>query len=369
MPGFRPRLEGIETCVHGGPDYREMEAMGISLEEVADFSVNCNPLGPPPGVRAAAERASWDRLPDSQATALLNALAGLLGVGRANIVAGSGSVELIRFLALACFGPGDIVAVPQPTFGEYETSLRIAGATVITPRALESGGFELDTASLARLLKNGPGGQPLRGIFLCNPNNPTGTYLNQNQVEMLLNALPDGLLVLDEAYIPFVEVPWNSLDLLDRGNLVVLRSMTKDYALGGLRLGYAVGPVRLMEVLRSVLPPWNVNAVAQEAGLLALADPGYPARCLPAIAEARDCLMAGLAGLGLRVWPSRTNYFLVEVGDAPGFRRSLLREGFLVRDSTSFGLPSYVRISARTLPECRRLVETAGRLLSRGTRP
>ncbi len=364
MPRFRPHLDGLEICVHGGPDRGELEALGISLEEVVDFSVNCNPFGPPPSVRAAAERACWERLPDSQTTALRKALAALLGVGPGNIVAGNGSAELIRFLSLTFFGPGDTVAIPQPTFGEYETSLCIAGIAAMIVPTQASNGFRLDVADLAQLLK---AERQIRGLFLCNPNNPTGAYLSREEVERLLDALPDGLVILDEAYMPFVDGAWSSLHLLRRGNLVVLRSMTKDYALGGLRLGYAVGPEALMDVLRRVLPPWNVNAIAQEAGLLALEDPGYPARCLPDIAEARDYLMAGMSDMGLQVLTSRTNYFLVEVGDAPAFRRSLLREGFLVRDCASFGLPSYIRISARTMPECRRLIEASRRLLAHRT--
>ncbi|MDO8689683.1 MAG: histidinol-phosphate transaminase, partial [Dehalococcoidia bacterium] len=326
--------------------------------------VNCNPFGPPPVVLPAAERANWERLPDSNATALRKSLSQLLGVDPACVVAGSGSVELIRFLALACFGPGDTVVVPQPTFGEYEISLRIAGATVLAPREPGLDRRDVSVESLERLLRDSTGGRLTRGIFLCNPNNPTGTYLSREEVKRLLDALPDGLVILDEAYLPFVNGAWRSLDLLDRGNLVVLRSLTKDFALGGLRLGYAVGPESLMDVLRRALPPWNVNAVAQEAGVLALQDPGYPERCRPAITESRDYLMAELTALGLRVLPSRTNYFLVEMEGARNFRRDLLQEGFLVRDCNSFGLPSYIRISARTLPESRRLIEAAGRLLT-----
>ena len=355
----RPNVQSLMPCSHGGPDLTELAGLGLSPEDLLDFSVNCNPFGPPPGVKAAAERASWERLPDSQSTGLRQALAAALGVTRASIVIGNGSVELIRCLSLAFFGPGDAVVVAGPTFGEYETSLLIAGATPTHYRAPQQEGFRPDPGVLAGLLSEA------RGLFLCNPNNPTGVYLSREEIAAVARAATESLLVLDEAYMPFVEGAWNSLELLERGNVMVLRSMTKDYALGGLRLGYAVGAEPLMDALRKVLPPWNVNAVAQEAGLLAVEDPGYPARCLPAIIDARDYLVAALGSLGLSPLPSRTNFFLVEVGDAPSFRRALLREGFLVRDCTSFGLPSHVRISARTLPECERLVEAVRRVLAR----
>lgn len=355
----RPNVQWLKACPHGGPDLAELEELGLSPEDILDFSVNCNPFGPPPGVKAALEKAAWERLPDPQATRLRQALAAALGVKPANIVVGNGSVELIRFLALAFFGPEDTVVISAPTFGEYETSVRIAGATPLLRLEPEEEGFRPNAEVLAWFLRG-----EARGLFLCNPNNPTGVYLSREEVEGMVKAASESLLVLDEAYVPFVEGAWNSLGLLGLGNLVVLRSMTKDYALGGLRLGYAVGPEPLMEVLRRVLPPWSVNALAQEAGLLALEDPDYLARCLPAILEARDYLAAELVGLGLRPLPTRANFFLVEVGDAPSFRQALLREGLLVRDCASFGLPRYVRIAARTLPECQRLVEAVGRLLA-----
>lgn len=355
----KPNLRDLAPCPHGGPDLRELEEMGLPPDRVQDFSVNCNPFGPPPAVKDAAERAVWDRLPDPHVTRLRQALAAALGVRPANIVAGNGSVELIRFVALAFFGPGDPVAIAGPTFGEYETSLRIAGVTIVACQATEAEGFRPDLGALSRVLSRA------KGLFLCNPNNPTGVLLSVEEIEGLARSAGEGLLVLDEAYMPFVDGGWDSLALMERSNLIVLRSMTKDFALGGLRLGYAVGPEPLMETLRKVLPPWSVNALAQEAGVLAMEDRGYPARCLPAIIEARDYLMRELAALGLRPCPSRANFFLLEVGDATSFRKTLLKEGFLVRDCASFGLPRHVRISARTMPECRQFVQAVRSVLAR----
>lgn len=312
-------------------------------------------------MKEALERLVWDRLPDPQAAQLRKALAMRLGVEPENIVVGNGSAELIRFLAMALFEPGDAVVIPQPTFGEYEPSACIAGATLLMPRAREEEGFRPDLEGLLRLLTNGIGGLDAgpkpAGIYLCNPNNPTGVYLSRNEVEDILDALPNGVVILDEAYVPFVHEPWSSLDLVKRGNLVILRSMTKDFALGGLRLGYAVGPERIVQTVQQMLPPWNVNSLAQEAGLLALEDWGYPARCLPSILEASDYLVAELRALELDTLPSRTNFFLANVGDACAFRRFLLKNGCMVRDCTSFGLPEYIRIAARTLPESKRLIE------------
>jgi histidinol-phosphate aminotransferase len=278
------------------------------------------------------------------------------------ITVGNGSVELIRFLALACFGPQDPVVIAEPTFGEYRVSLEIAGARPLPFWAAVRDGFRFDIGKLGHFLVS----QGARGLFLCNPNNPTGAYLSRSQLESLSDASPECLLVLDEAYLSFVEEPWDSLSLLERGNLVLLRSLTKDYALGGLRLGYALGPPALMRALRTVLPPWSVNSLAQEAGILALRDQGHLARSRRAIAQAKEYLLGELRRLGLAPLPTATNFLLVPVGDASAFRLALLRQGILVRDCTSFGLPEHIRISLRTLPECQRLVAAMRRVLRAG---
>ena len=180
-------------------------------------------------------------------------------------------------------------------------------------------------------------------VFLCNPNNPTGQYLGREVVRELLRRLPDGLLVLDEAYVGFVSAPWRSLDLLDEGNLLVLRSMTKDYALAGLRLGYAVAGEEIARVLAAVAPPWNVNAAAQAAGLAVLEEGGdYLAGFRGELQRAKRFLVEGLSALGLDVLPSETHYFLVRVGDGARLRAALLERGMLVRPTCA---PQYYRIA------------------------
>jgi len=217
---------------------------------------------------------------------------------------------------------------------------------------LEKTNFQLNIAETANLIqKHGP-----KGIFLCNPNNPTGQYLSKKEVEQIISMAEDSLVILDEAYIAFTENAWKSLNLIDSGNLIVLRSMTKDYALAGLRLGYAVAAEPVISVLKRVRPPWNVNSVAQKAGVLALKADAYIGKCGKNIAEAREFLMKELTNLGLPPLPSQTNFFLVKVGNAAEFRQALLKRRILVRDCASFGLPDYIRLAPRSLSECQRLV-------------
>ena len=149
-------------------------------------------------------------------------------------------------------------------------------------------------------------------------------------------------------------------------NLLVLRSMTKAHALGGLRLGYAVGHPHIIEALVTVRPPWNVNALAQAAGIAALEDQAHLAQCLAQLAQAKTALLHGIRDLGLEPVPSSTHFFLVKVGDPTTLRRALLQRGILVRDGTSFGLPTYMRVATRRPEEnARFLAALAHRLPAR----
>ena len=173
------------------------------------------------------------------------------------------------------------------------------------------------------------------------------------------------MLILDEAYLTFVDNPWSSLGMVERDNLLVLRSMTKDYALAGLRLGYGVANKDIIDTLSRIRPPWNVNAVAQQAGIIALNEEKYVKECQTKIREAKEYLVTELSRLNLSPLPSEASFFLVKVDNSSEFRRRLLAQKMLVRDCTSFGLPGYIRIAPRTLPECQRLIEAIKKIRGR----
>ena len=170
----------------------------------------------------------------------------------------------------------------------------------------------------------------------------------------------------DEVVTAVVDGSWSSIGLVSRGNVVIVRSMTKDYALAGLRLGYAVAHEEIINALRRVCPPWNVNVVAQKAGVVALEDADYLEQCQLETTKAKRFLMGELDRIGFTLVPSSANYFLVKVTNAQDFRSALLRHGILVRDCTSFGLPQYIRIAARTMPECQRLITTIEAMKDKG---
>jgi histidinol-phosphate aminotransferase len=361
---LRPRraFARLGAVPHGGLDANELAGLGIDPAGVLDFSVSTNPFMPPPGTKELLSAVPVERYPDSSSTVLRRKLSERLGVPAGNIVVGSGTTELIRLLAGVYLRRGDTALVLEPTYGEYEAAVRLAGARVLKHRAAEKDNFSPDIAAMAGLVAaRRPG-----AVFICHPNNPTGRYFSCREIEILLENLGDGLLVLDEAYVAFVEKSWNSIPLTDRGNVVVLRSMTKDYGLPGLRLGYAVARREIVAGLRPALPPWNVNIAAQELGAAMLEKDEYLEQSLRRVREAARFLAGELSRLGFTVLPSDAHYFLVKVGDAAACRRSLLEHGCLVRDCTSFGLPAHVRIAPRALPECRKLVDAFAELLKEG---
>jgi histidinol-phosphate aminotransferase len=348
-----PHIVKLKPDKHGGLNYAELKKYHIEPNEVTDFSVCTNPFGPPAGIRQAIKRVKIDQYPDSDATELIDLLAKKTGVTAANIVAGSGTTELIRLVTQAYLGLKDRVLIPQPTYAEYETASKIAGARVIIHRLAEKENFRLNIEKTLDLVKKH---QP-KVIFICNPNNPTGQFLNEEEVGKILNMAAESLIILDEAYIRFTGKNPDSAGLIKKGNLIIIRSMTKDYALPGLRLGYALAGEPIITALKKIKPPWNVNSSALLAGSYVLQSEDHFEDQINKLNKIRNYLIDELKAMGLVPLPTEANFFLVKVRNASSMRNALLRRGILVRDGASFGLPDYIRIATRTLPECRRLID------------
>ncbi len=351
MDFFRPNLSCPAPVTHGALDFAELERVGLNPDDVLDFSVNSNPFGPSPLVRAAIAKIPLDRYPDRECLALRHALAYKLGVSTEQIVVGNGTAELIWLAAFAFLKAGEDVLILGPTFGEYERSVRLMSANPVKWNALPMTGFTFDVAEITRMLDNAD----FRATFLCNPNNPTGQILPPETILSWANAHPRTLFIVDEAYLSFVPGQRSVAPTL-LPNLLVLRSMTKDYALAGLRLGYALGDERLIQALAAVRPAWNVNGLAQAAGLAALTDENYYQTTLAQLCEEKGFLQNGLIALGFPPVPSQTHFFLLPAQNAARFRHDLLPRGILVRDCTSFGLPEFIRISTRTRKQNQRLL-------------
>lgn len=357
----KPEIAKVKACAHGGINYAELRAMGLAPEKVLDFSVCSNPFPPPSRVKKILNTVPVEQYPDSEATELRQRLSEKLGVTPDNILVGSGVMELIRLIALAYFRHEDKVLILEPTFGEYEVACQIFGAEPVKQWVRAEDNFAPRIEETVNLIKQ----HRPRAVFIGNPNNPTGKYLSRQQIETILDTSNDSLFILDEAYVTFVDKSWSSLDLISGGNVVILRSPTKDYALTGLRLGYAIASQDIISSLRRVCPPWNVNIIAQKAGAIALEDTDYLEKSKKKVREAKKFLINELCRLGFPPLPSDANFFLVRVGNAKSFRTALLKQGIVVRDCTSFGLPEYIRIGPRTMPECQKLITIMRELIKK----
>jgi histidinol-phosphate aminotransferase len=351
---WRPVLDRVQPYVPAPP--LEVLSASLGIPDLVRLSANENPLGPSPRVIAAIAReaARAHLYPDGGSQALRDALAARLGVSADAIVVGNGADELIGIIALAAFAPGDEVVVPEPSFEPYATSVILAGATVC---ASPLAGYETDLDDVRRRVT-----ARTKAILLCSPHNPGTTIIRRQPLLRFLDDLGEDppLVVLDEAYCDFCDDPDypDGTTLLARyPRIIVLRTFSKIAALAGLRLGYAVAPPATIERLNRVRAPYNVNRLAQAAGLAALEDPEHLARTRKVVLEERAFLSAELARRGFTFPPSQANFLLVKVPDAEAAIARLQRAGLLVRDGAAVGFPGHLRISVGDRPVNERLVQ------------
>jgi L-threonine-O-3-phosphate decarboxylase/5,6-dimethylbenzimidazole synthase len=340
---------------HGGIDPRELARYGIDINDAIDFSSNILPHGPSPKVIAAIASAAIDRYPDRESDELRSAISEHYGVDRDRLLIGNGCSEVIHLIAGTLLEPGDRAVVLGPTFSEYARASRLALAKVESRPSLREGCF-------LPYLRGAKGDyeEPLdaKMVWVCNPNNPTAQVIPRDQLISWLEQHRETWFVVDESYIEFSEsaeslLPWSHL----HPNLIVLRSMTKSFAIPGVRLGFAVLSPEACERLRGRRVPWNVSSLAQAAGVAALSDPAYYEAALRDVRESKRKLVNDLVTAGYEVIPGDANFFLLRTDDARSLREKLLRQGMVVRDCESFGLNDCVRIAARDQASNDRLVD------------
>jgi len=349
----RPEIYSLPEVHHGAPDFGELETIGITPDQMLDFSVNSNPYGPSPRVASSFQDINLSRYPDREALQLRRQLAEYHHTSIEHVLVGNGSAELLLLTALTFITGNKPVLICGPTFGEYQKFALMMGAPLSEYRAKQGDQFIPDSAEIDQILSE----QEHDLIFLCSPNNPTGQILSGDILHELAHKHQSTLFVIDEAYIAFSQDLKTAFDP-ELENLLIMRSMTKDYSLASLRLGYALGHENTIDLISTVRPPWNVNAFAQAAGMAALADQEYLQTTLQKTWESKQQLLAGLQELGLSHIPSRTHFFLIPVGNAAEIRSKLLQKKIQVRDCTSFGLPEMIRI-ATLRPEQNQLLINA----------
>ena len=342
---------------------------------VARLASNEGALGTSPqaieALRAASD--SLHRYPDGHSTELRQALAGLHGIDADRIVCGAGSDELIALLIASYAGPGDEVLYSRHGFLMYRLSTLAAGATPVAAPEID---LRADVdALLARVTGR------TRLVFLANPNNPTGSFLTPEEVARLHAGLPERvLLVLDAAYAEYIDQPdyEPGVRLVDDApNVVMTRTFSKIYGLSALRLGWAYCPTAVADVLNRVRGPFNVNAVAQQAGVAALADRDFVDASRRHNEIWRAWTHNQLEKLGLTAYPSITNFLLVNfagpaangqaVAYAERARQFLKARGVLVRQMDAYGLPHCLRVSIGTAEDMRLAVDAVGAFLDSST--
>jgi histidinol-phosphate aminotransferase len=335
---IKPHIRSLEPYQPGKPAEELDRELGI--EGSIKLASNENPLGPSPRAVAAVREAAAGvhRYPDGASYALRSELAGRLDVAPGQLVFGAGADEVLELLAKVLLGPGDEAVFAWPSFAMYPIVVRGMGATAVAVPL--SADMVHDLPAMAAAITD-----RTRLVFVCNPNNPTGTSVGAAEFDRFVSALPATVvLAVDEAYFDFATRP-DFPDALAwvrrRPGTIVLRTFSKIFGLAGLRIGYGCSDPELADYLQRARHPFNVNRLAEVAALA-----------------------AELCALGIEVWPSDANFVLARTG--PGVHERLMREGLIVRPLHGFGLPDHVRITVGLPEENERLVKALRRLREAG---
>ena len=352
-----------KTPPHGGDVYQLARSLELDVSELLDFSANINPLGFPPGIAGAVQESLKDivHYPDRRCLELTRDLAVYHGLSPEQILVGNGSTELI-YLAVRALKPNKALIV-APAFSEYEHALENAGVPVDFLITTEAQNFTLDQAL-------DPQGADL--VFLAHPASPSGALLPPELLLEVAARLNDAgvFLLLDEAFIDFVEDASFKTQLGQFPRVLLLRSFTKFFAIPGMRLGYLLGAPVLISRLAALQEPWSVNTLAQAMGRACLKDRDYITRTRDLIREEKEYLFEGLAFLpGLQPFPSAVNYLLVKLTSsdfiASGLRQALFMNKIVIRDASNFrGLDEhFFRVAVRSREENDRLLSSLWYLL------
>ena len=341
---------------------------GLKEEDFLDFSTNLNPLGTPGHVLEVIKNniSKIYSYPDPKCTRLRERISSFFGLSEGNVMVANGASEII-YLVCACFS-GRKALLVKPGFSEYLDAARAFSLDTAFYCLREYRNFVMDFNDFMSNVRS----EPADIIFVCNPNNPTGTAISYDEIaEMIQGCKEYGtLLVVDESYIELSDFPDESVTGLVKGfeNLLVIRSMTKSYGLAGIRLGYGISSTDLIRDLLGKQPTWSVNSLAQLAGEAALSDSTYLTRSRELIALERERLFDGLMRQGIKTYPSNANFILFKLqnGISPrDFEEYLGRRGIIIRNCKSFaGLgDGYFRIAVRTKEENLRLIATIDEFL------
>lgn len=326
--------------------------LGLDPGDIIKLASNENPFGPSPLAIAAARRAleQGELYPDGGCFDLRQKLAAVRGLGADQFIVGNGSNEIIELLGHAFVEPGDEVVMGAPAFVVYKLVTLLFGAKAVEV-PLRDWRHDLDAIRAAITPRT-------KLVYVCSPNNPTGTANAEAELLAFARQLPDHVVaVFDEAYAEFLEREPDMRPLIAEGRKIVcLRTFSKIYGLAALRIGYGYASAELCGLLNRVRQPFNVNAIAQAAALAALDDREFAAKTVRENRAGLAQLERGCRELGLEFVPSVANFMLIKVGDGMRVFEALQRRGVIVRPVKSYGLPEWVRITVGTRKQNERLL-------------
>lgn len=344
-----PSLKNLPVYLPGRPIDEVARELKLPADQFIKMASNENPLGPSPAALKAMRQVlnHLHLYPDGNAFYLKQRLAEKLQLEPRHLVLGNGSNEIIEFVGHALMAPGTEVIVSQYCFAVYPIIGRMFGANVLTVPA-KNFGHDLP-AMLAAITPQ------TRVIFVANPNNPTGTLASPEEILRVVNEVPERvLLVLDEAYLEFLEQPADLLPLVRGGaksNLLLMRTFSKIFGLAGLRLGYGIGHPELIEALEKVRQPFNINSLAQAGALAAIDDSEHLINTRANNSAGLRFFESAFRQLKLKYIPSAANFILVRVGDGQSVFNALQRQGVITRPMAGYQLPEWIRISIGTPQE------------------
>ena len=354
MTKITPRPGILDIALYqGGASHVEGKSNVLKL------SSNENPLGPSDATKEAFSRAVHDlnRYPNTDHAALRQAIGDAWGLNPAQIICGVGSDEIIHFLCQAYAGAKDEVVHTEHGFGMYRISALAAGAKPVEVAERER------VTDVDAILKACTKRTKL--VFIANPNNPTGTMIGAGEIRRLAEGLPEqALLVLDGAYAEYVDgYDAGAALIAERDNVVMTRTFSKIYGLGGLRIGWGYGPAAVIEVLNRVRGPFNLSTAALVTAEAAVRDVAYVRRCRTENAKWRDWLARTLAEMGVPSDTATANFVLArfaDAGEVEACDAHLRHEGILVRKVASYNLPNCLRITVGDEASCRRVAHAIG---------
>lgn len=357
----KSRIVNLPVYQPGKPAEEVKKEMG--LEEVIKLASNENPYGCSPRVREAieAEFTNITQYPDGSSAELTGELAAFLGVKQEQIIFGCGSDEVIALICRAFLLPGDETVMADQTFSVYNTNSQIEGA-VIVEVPLKDGTHDLD-AMLAKV------SEKTKIVWICNPNNPTGTIVSDDALTSFLDRIPSHVLVvLDEAYAEYVTDSsyTDGISLLGKySNVIVLRTFSKIYGLASLRIGFGVGQPEVIQLINRVREPFNTSRFGQAAAKAAIADQAFVKECRDNNYSGLEYLSAEFDRLGLAYFPAHGNFILVQVKE-PGAEvfQDLMKLGIIIRAGFN-KYPDYIRVTVGTPEQNAKFIAALEQVLSK----